>query len=185
MPQFDESAIIKQLRSEDDAQRRNAFAVIVKKFSEPLYWLIRRIVMFHDDANDLLQNTFVKAWLNLDSFNGLSKISTWLYRIAINESITFITKERMRSMVSIEAQEAELERQLESDPYFDGDKVQIQLQKAIMTLPVKQRTVFNMRYYDNMKYEEISKILGTSVGALKASYHIAAKKVEEYFDSID
>lgn len=185
MPEFDEKKIVRDLNSDSDAVRRTAFGKVVEYFSERLYWQIRRLVIVHDDANDLLQNVFVKAWLNLGSFKGNSKLSTWLYRIAINESITFINKERQHSFVTLDSDDANLEERLEGDPYFDGGKTEMQLQKAILSLPLKQRTIFNMRYFDEMKYEDISKILGTSVGALKASYHIAVKKVEEYFERED
>lgn len=185
MSEFDEYKIIRELCSDSDAIRRAAFAKVVEHFSERLYWQIRRMVIVHDDANDLLQNTFIKAWLNLDSFKGNSKLLTWLYRIAINESITFINRERQRSFLTLDSDQANLEEKLEGDIFFDGDETQIRLQKAIMSLPLKQRTVFNMRYFDEMKYEDMSKILGTSVGALKASYHIAVKKVEDYLEQND
>lgn len=171
---------------EDEISRRRAFESIVNYFSEQLYWQIRHMVLSHDDANDILQNTFIKAWINLDSFMGYSRISTWLYRIAVNETLTFLNKQK--STVPLETDqdgEMSIADQLESDPYFDGDLTERQLQEAIATLPDKQRMVFNMKYFNEMKYEEISEILGTSVGALKASFHIAVKKIEEYFNNID
>lgn len=151
---------------------------MMKQYQERLYWHVRKIVINHDDADDVLQNTFIKAWKGLEAFNGESKISTWLYRIATNESISFLRKKRA-TMVSIDSIEYQLSNQLSSDSMFDGDKIQLKLQKAILTLPEKQRIVFNMRYYDETPYEEMSEILETSVGALKASYHIAAKKIED------
>ena len=185
MMAYDEKRILEMLR-EDEISRRRAFESIVNNFSEQLYWQIRHMVLSHDDANDILQNTFIKAWINLDSFMGYSRISTWLYRIAVNETLTFLNKQK--SNVPLETDqdgEMSIADQLESDPYFDGDLTERQLQEAIATLPDKQRMVFNMKYFNEMKYEEISEVLGTSVGALKASFHIAVKKIEEYFNNID
>ena len=185
MMAYDERRILEMLH-EDDISRRRAFESIVSNFSEQLYWQIRHMVLSHDDANDILQNTFIKAWNNLDSFMGYSRISTWLYRIAVNETLTFLN--RQKETVPIETDEdgeLSISDRLESDPYFDGDLTERQLQEAIATLPDKQRMVFNMKYFNEMKYEEISEILGTSVGALKASFHIAVKKIEEYFNNID
>jgi RNA polymerase sigma-70 factor (ECF subfamily) len=139
----------------------------------------------HDDANDLLQNTFMKAWSSIDNFRGDAKLSTWLYKIAINESITFLARERKRLNVSIDDEESMLVNMIEADTFIDGDELAIKLRKAIASLPEKQRLVFNMRYYDDMKYEDMSEILGTSVGALKASYHIAVKKIENFFADND
>ena len=167
------------------ATRREAFAQVVKDYSESLYWQIRRMVMLHEDANDILQNTFVKAWSNLEYFRGEAKLSTWLYRIALNECLSFISKKKTNELVSIEDENSNLENTLENDPYFDGDRTQILLQKAIHTLPEKQRIIFNLRYYQDMKYEEISEIMGTTVGALKASYHHAVKKIEDFFNEND
>jgi RNA polymerase sigma factor, sigma-70 family len=185
MMAYDERRILEMLH-EDEISRRHAFESIVRNFSEQLYWQIRHMVLSHDDANDILQNTFIKAWINLDSFMGYSRISTWLYRIAINETLTFLNKQK--STVPIETEEENglsIADRLESDPYFDGDQTERQLQAAIATLPDKQRLVFNMKYFNEMKYEEISEALGTSVGALKASFHIAVKKIEEYFNNSD
>lgn len=182
---YDENRILEMLR-EDEVSRRRAFEAIVQNFSEPLYWQIRHMVLSHDDANDILQNTFIKAWTNIESFMGYSRISTWLYRIAVNEALTFLNKQK--TIVSIDADSPEdqgIVDTLESDPFFDGNETELQLQKAIATLPDKQRLVFNMKYFNEMKYEEISDILGTSVGALKASFHIAVKKIEEYFNNND
>ena len=174
-----EDEIVVALR--DPERRRAAFAQIVDEYGEKLYWQIRKMVLAHEDANDLLQNCFLKAWNNLHNFRGDAKLSTWLYKIAVNETINFLNKERQRNNVSgDENDESFLLRNLESDEYFDGDELQLTLQKAIMSLPEKQRLVFNMRYYDEMKYEEMSEILGTSVGALKASYHHAVKKITAY-----
>ena len=175
-----DNQLIQQLR--DPSTRRAAFEVMVAKYGQRLYWQIRHMVTFHDDANDVLQNTFVKAWMALDSFRGESMLSTWLYRIAANESLTFM--QQRRDTLSLDSEEAGLDR-LESDPYFDSDETERLLQQALNELPPKQRQVFTLRYYDQMKYEEMAELLDTSVGALKASYHIAAKKVEDFFNSHD
>ena len=148
-------------------------------YSQPLYLQIRRLVQWHDDADDVLQNTFMKAWSAIASFRGESRLSTWLYRIALNEALTFLT--RTKTADSLDDADDSATRSLQSDPYFDGDELQARLQEAISLLPPKQRVVFNMKYFDEMKYEEMSDILGTSVGALKASYHLAVKKIEAYF----
>jgi RNA polymerase sigma-70 factor (ECF subfamily) len=164
----------------EEGKENYAFNLIVDKYSERLYWHIRKITASHDDTNDILQNTFVKAWNALPSFREESRLYTWLYRIATNESLTFIKKSKMRSFLSLSDYSKQVENQLEADPYFNGDETQRIFRKAIMKLPGKQRAVFTMRYYDEMKYEEISEILGTSVGALKASYHHAFQKIQEY-----
>ena len=180
--EYNEETITAQLK--DDRLKAAAFSAIVKEHSESIYWHIRRMVLEHEDANDIVQNTFVKAWTNIDSFQGKSKISTWLYRIAINETLTFLNKNH-NCLVSLDTPEGAIAEQLESDTYFCGDKAEAALQEAIARLPEKQRLVFTMKYYNEMKYEEMSKILDTSVGALKASYHIAVKKIEEYLSEPD
>lgn len=180
---INDSQLIERLRDKDTC--REAFNEVIKLFAQPLYWQIRRMVENHDDANDLLQNTFLKAWSSIDLFRGEAKLSTWLHKIAINESITFLAAKRKRMNVSIDDEESILINSIESDEYIDGDELKLQLRKAIALLPEKQRLVFNMRYYDEMKYEQMSEILGTSVGALKASYHLAVKKIEQYFDQLD
>lgn len=171
-------------RLREPATCRAAFGDVIKLYSEQLYWQIRRMVQDHDDANDLLQNTFIKAWSSIENFRGDARLSTWLYKIAINESLTFLEKERKRLNVPID-DESQMLKTIEADPYVDGDEIALELRKAVASLPDKQRLVFNMRYYDEMKYEDMSAILGTSVGALKASYHLAVKKIEQYFSSID
>ncbi len=167
---------------QDEKTQRRGFEMIVAQYSEQLYWQIRRMVYSHEDANDLLQNTFIMAWTNIDYFRGDAKLSTWLYRIALNECLTFLNKQRAQTTVSLDDPEADVLQKLESDPYFSGDKIQTTLQKALLTLPEKQRMVFNLKYYQEMKYEEMSEIFGTSVGALKASYHHAVKKIEKFFE---
>lgn len=171
--------LVERLR--DPQQVRAAFSDVMKLYSEPLYWQIRRMVQSHDDANDLLQNTFMKAWQSIENFRGDARLSTWLYKIAINESITFLAKERKRQGISLDEQEGALAAMIEADPDIDGDALAQELRKAIATLPEKQRLVFNMKYFDEMKYEDMSNILGTTVGALKASYHLAVKKIENFF----
>lgn len=175
--------LIQRLR--DPATCREAFGEVIKIYTEPLYWQIRRMVQSHDDANDLLQNTFLKAWSSIENFRGEARLSTWLYKIAINESITFLDKERRRLNISIDDQEAALARTIEADQDFDGDELQRKLRCAVASLPEKQRLIFNMKYFDDMKYEDISNILGTSIGALKASYHLAVKKIENFFSDSD
>lgn len=171
------------LRLQNPSTQLQAFREIVDRYSQPLYWHIRRMVIYHEDADDVLQNTFIKAWSNISSFRGESKISTWLYRIAYNESLTFLS--RVHQSVSIDDAGENLCESLESDRYFDGDKVQAMLQEAVSTLPDKQKAVFNMKYFKEMKYEEMAEIFGTSVGALKASYHHAVKKIEAFFSERD
>ena len=158
---YNEKEIIALLQ--DPLRQREAFEQIVKEYSEQLYWQIRRMVFSHEDANDLLQNTFVKAWLNIDYFRGDAKMSTWLYRIAFNECLTFLNKQRANNQISIDEINAEMIGKLESDPYFDGDATQKAFLKAIQSLPEKQRIVFNLKYFKEMKYEEINEILGTSL----------------------
>ena len=175
---YDEAQVVEQLH--DPKLCKAAFGKVIEHYSSQLYWQIRRMVIDHDDANDVLQNTFLKAWTNIDNFRGDAKLSTWLYKIAINESITFVNRKKAMNQMSIDDDESFLVNQLESDEWFDGDEAQRNLQRAIATLPEKQRLVFNLRYYDEMKYDEMSEILGTSEGALKASYHHAVKKIEQF-----
>ena len=170
---------------QDPATRRRTFEEVVKTFGEPLYWQIRRMVLDHDDANDLLQNTFIKAWTNLDLFRGEAKLSTWLHRIALNECLNFLNKQKTQQCLSIDTEDASIANQLESDPYFDGDETQRLFQEAIHTLPEKQRMVFQLKYFQEMRYEDISDVMGTTVGALKASYHHAVKKIEDFFNKKD
>ena len=178
---INESLILQQLH--DSKLREQAFTTIVREYQEPLYRQIRRIVLYHDDANDVLQNTFLKAWSALDSFRGESKMITWLFRIATNEALNYLEKENNNTRMS--ELEGSVASQLQSDPYFDGDETELQLQEAVSKLPEKQRLVFNMKYFQELKYEEISQILGTSVGALKTSYHIAVQKITSFFEKID
>lgn len=178
-PSYNEREVLELLQ--DESTQKRGFELIVAQYSEQLYWQIRRMVLLHEDANDLLQNTFIKAWTNIDYFRGDAKLSTWLYRIALNECLTFLNKQRAVTTVSIDDEDASALQKLESDPYFSGDRAQKSLQKALLTLPEKQRMVFNLKYYQEMKYEEMSDIFGTSVGALKASYHHAVKKSRSFW----
>lgn len=180
---MDDKELIDRLR--EPSTCRKAFGDVMRLYSEPLYHQIRRLVQSHDDADDVLQNTFMKAWQSIDSFRGDAKLSTWLYKIAFNESMTFIEKERRRNNVSIDDEDSFLINTIEADKHIDGDALAQKLRKAVALLPEKQRIVFNMRYYDEMKYEQMSEILGTSEGALKASYHLAVKKIEQFFDESD
>lgn len=183
MGMIDEEKLLEELRNPITSRR--GFAALVSEYSERLYWQIRKMVLSHDDANDILQDVFIKAWINLENFRGESKLTTWLYRIAINESITFLNKKRTQNNVSIDDEDTFLLNTIESDEYFDGDEAQKLLQKAILTLPDKQRLVFQLKYFEEMKYEDMSDILGTSVGALKASYHHAVKKIEKILGDPD
>jgi RNA polymerase sigma-70 factor (ECF subfamily) len=157
-----------------------AFEYIVQEYKEKLYWHIRKILLNHDDADDVLQNTFIKAWKGLESFRGTSRLYTWLYSIATNESITFLNARKKRYAFSMQDLKENMISSLKADVYFDGDASQLKLQNAILQLPYKQRIVFNMKYFDEMKFTEISEILGTSEGALKASYHHAVKRIEKF-----
>ncbi len=173
--------ILAELKNESTQQA--AFRDLVSIYKERLYWHVRKIVLSHDDADDVLQNTFVKVWRNIDGFREESGLFTWLFRIATNESLTFLSQKKKRAFVSHDETNDYIIENLQTDPYFDGDDIEYRLQKAIARLPDKQRLVFNMRYYDDIKYQDMEKILETSAGALKASYHHAAKKIEEYLKS--
>ncbi len=188
METTNEQDIISQLRN--PSQRRAAFAKVVSQYSQPLYWQIRRMVTWHDDADDVLQNTFLKAWMGIENFRGEARLSTWLHRIAYNETLTFLS--RQHETISLDTSIGDdndtdddatltLAGTLESDPYFDGDEAEALLQAAVASLPAKQRAVFTMKYFDEMKYEDMTEVTGTSVGGLKASYHLAVKKIEDFF----
>lgn len=164
-----------------NAESRNySFNLLIRKYQKKVYWHTRRLVISHDDANDVTQDTFVKIWKGLDGFKEEAQLFTWIYRIATNEALSFLRKKRTKFMIPIVNVESKLAKTLIDDGFFTGDQIQLKLQKALLTLPEKQRIVFNLRYYDELKYEEMSEVLGTSVGALKASYHHAVKKVENY-----
>jgi RNA polymerase sigma-70 factor (ECF subfamily) len=161
-------------------QKEKAFTAIIKKYQEKLYWHIRRIVVDHDDTNDILQNVFIKVWKSLENFREDSQLYTWLYRIATNECLTFLEQQKRRSSISLNDVESGLSNKIKADENFDANKLEWKLQLGIQQLPEKQRIVFNLRYYDEMPYEEMSRVLETSEGALKASYHHAAKKIEDF-----
>lgn len=164
----------------EDSNPGYAFNLIVRKYQEKLYWHIRKLIISHDDTDDVLQVVFIKAFQSLSGFREDSSLYTWLYRIATNEALTFLKRNKIRKYLSFGAISTYLERTLEADAYSDGDEIKIKLQRAIINLPEKQRIVFNMKYFDEMKYEEMADILQTSVGALKASYHHAIKKIERF-----
>ncbi|MCC7303276.1 MAG: sigma-70 family RNA polymerase sigma factor [Bacteroidia bacterium] len=170
--------LLAQFRTPDTRER--AFTHLVERYQKKIYWHIRRIVISHDDADDVVQNVFIKVWKSLDKFNEDSQLFTWLYRIATNESLSFLRQKKAHLYVNFDDVAHGLSKTLEDDNYFKGDELQKKLQQAILNLPDKQRIVFNMRYFEEMPYEQMSDVLETSVGALKASYHHAVKKVEEY-----
>ena len=166
---------------QNDAGKEQGFRLLMEKYQEKLYWHIRRMVTEHQDANDVIQNTLIKVYRNIQKFEGKSKLYTWLYRIATNEAITFLKKNKRKQTTAIDDEAYNLDQQLKADEYFDGDDLQRRLMVAVSQLPEKQQVVFNMRYFDEIPYKELSEILDTSVGGLKASYHHAVKKIEAYF----
>ena len=173
-----DSELLVQFRN--PSTRERAFTAIIKKYQERLYWHIRRMLVDHEDTNDVLQNVFIRVWNGLDNFREDAQLYTWLYRIATNESLTFIEQQKKKASVSLDDVEGSISNKIKADKYFDPNKLEWKLQVAIQQLPEKQRVVFNLRYYDEMPYEEMSKVLETSEGALKASYHHAVKKIEDY-----
>lgn len=174
----DDYMILAAFRNEKT--RETAFTQLVRKYQERLYWHIRRMVINHEDANDVLQNMFIKVWKNLGEFREEANLYTWLYRIATNETLTWLEQQKKRTAISLSGNESILENRLEAQKGFDANKLEWRLQQAIQSLPEKQRIVFNLRYYDEMPYEQMATVLDTSVGALKASYHHAVKKVEAF-----
>jgi RNA polymerase sigma-70 factor (ECF subfamily) len=168
------------LQFRDPATREKAFTAIIKKYQEKLYWHIRRMVVEHEDANDVLQNVFIRVWNGLENFREDSQLYTWLYRIATNECLSYLEQQKRRSSASLDEMESGLSNKVIADKYFDPNKLEWKLQLAIQQLPEKQRVVFTLRYYDEMPYEEMSRVLDTSEGALKASYHHAVKNIEDY-----
>ncbi|MEX0275801.1 MAG: RNA polymerase sigma factor [Flavobacteriaceae bacterium] len=173
-----ETNLLEELR--DPTTREKAFGVLVNTYKERLYWHVRRIVLNHADADDVLQNTFIKIFRNIEGFKGESKLYSWMYRIATNESLTFLRQKSHKLGLSNEELQQKMVHNLQADVYFEGDAIQLKLQQAIATLPERQKLVFNMKYFQEMKYDEISEVLETSVGGLKASYHLATKKIEAY-----
>ena len=174
--QVEDAEILNKFQNEKT--RNEAFNLLLSKYQQKIYWHIRRMVIDHDDTDDITQDVFIKVWKNLAGFRNDSQLYTWMYRIASNECITFLNKKKQRNNVSIDDEAYDLADTLADSTYFNGDQAQRKLQEAILTLPEKQRLVFNMKYYEDMKYEEISEVVGTSVGALKASFHLAVKKIE-------
>ena len=168
------------LRFRNADSRNYAFNLLVRKYQKKIYWHIRRMVISHEDADDVTQDTFVKVWKHLDGFKEEAQLFTWIYRIATNEALGFLRKKRNKFLIPLVNVENKLARTLVQDPHFSGDAIQLKLQQAILKLPEKQRLVFNMKYFDELKYEEMSAVLGTSVGALKASYHHAVNKIKYY-----
>ncbi|KAA8482266.1 RNA polymerase sigma-70 factor (ECF subfamily) [Arcticibacter tournemirensis] len=183
MNQVEDSEIL--LKFSNKETRNEAFGLLLKKYQQKIYWHIRRLVINHDDADDLVQDVFIKVWKNLDNFQSNSQLYTWLYRIATNECLTFLNKKKQQNNMPLDEVAYDLADSLAEGSYFDGNHAQMKLQKALLTLPEKQRLVFNMKYFDDLKYEEISDVLGTSVGALKASFHHAVKKIEAYLSNND
>ena len=175
---MEDSELIEKLKHEDT--RNYAFNLLVRKYQERIYWHIRKMVIDHDDSDDLVQEVFVKVWKYLDNFRGDSQLYTWIYRIATNECLSFLAKKKKRFFLPIGDVEKELSTYIDTSNLISGDEIQLKLHKALLKLPDKQRLVFNMKYFDDMKYEEIAKITDTSVGALKASYHLAVKKIEGF-----
>ncbi len=169
---------------QDPARREAAFRILLERYQERLYWHIRRIVLAHEDADDVLQNTFIKVYRNIGQFKGESKLYSWMYRIATNEALTFLKRNSRMQGISDEALHEKMVSRLEADPYFDGDQAQVQLQRALASLPEKQRLVFNLKYFEEMTYDQMSEVLETSVGALKASYHLAVKKIEGFVKGV-
>lgn len=163
----------------NSGRHEQAFNQIVENYTERLYWHVRRFICSHEDSNDLLQDIFIKIWAALPSFRGDAQLFTWIYRIATNEVLNHLRKEKFKALISFDSESSALERKIDDDPYFNGDTMQRELHKAIQRLPQKQRVVFNLRYFEEMKYEDISEITGTSVGALKASYHHAYGKIKD------
>ena len=176
-----EELIIEKIK--DEETRNYGFNLLVREYQERVYWHVRKMVIDHDDADDLVQEIFVKVWKNLDSFREDAKLFTWIYRIATNECLTFLKRKKRKFFVPINDVQGELSAKLENEPGISGDEIQLKLQKALLTLPDKQRMVFNMKYFDDLKFKEIAEITKTSEGALKANYHHAVKKIEEFINT--
>lgn len=179
-----EDSVILQ-KFENEQTKTEAFSLLLQKYQQKIYWHIRRMVINHYDADDLVQEVFIKVWKNLANFRQDSQLYTWLYRIASNECITFLNKKKAKNNIPLDDVSEQLSNSLNEENYFSGNEIQRKLQEALITLPEKQRLVFNMKYFDDMKFQEISDVLGTSVGALKASYHLAVKKIEQHLLSTD
>lgn len=174
---MEEKELLEKLR--DEETRNYGFNLLVREYQERIYWHVQKMVIDHDDADDLVQDVFIKVWKNIDKFRADAKLYTWVYRIATNECLSFLAKKKRRFFLPIHDVESELSNKIDTNTDLDGDEIQVKLQKALLKLPNKQRIVFNMKYFEEMKYEEIAEITATSVGALKASYHHAVKKIED------
>ncbi len=181
-PEITDDKILTYIRNPNSIDL--GFRLLLEKYQERLYWHIRRLVTDHEDANDVVQNCFVKVYKSIGNFQSRAKLYTWLYRIATNEAITFLNKKAKKQVSSIDEEETNLSNKLQADPFFDGNAAQVILQKALNKLPEKQKIVFNLRYFEEMSYAQMSDILETSTGALKASYHHAVKKIERYFSEV-
>lgn len=178
MDHLPDNEILKLFKTEES--KEYAFNLLMKKYQEKVYHFVRRMLVIHEDADDVVQNIFIKVWNNLDKFREDSQLYTWIYRISVNESVTFLKSKQMRSFISFGDYPAEQVKSLNNDHYYNGSEIEKKLQKALIKLPHQQRTVFNLRYFDELSYEEISGILGVTIGALKASYHLAVKKIENH-----
>lgn len=181
MTSYSDDDLLKRFNEGDNPDY--AFNLIVRKYQQPIYWHVRRMVIVHDDADDIVQDVFVKVWKALPNFKGHSSLYTWLYRIATNEALGFLKKKKNRFFIPLFDMEKKLSETLEADSYYDGSAIEKKIQQAILTLPEKQRLVFSLRYFDEMKYEDMARVLDTSEGALKASYHHAVKKIERFMKS--
>ena len=178
---MDDKDLIEKIRNPES--RNYGFNLLVREYQQKIYWHIRKMVIDHEDANDLVQEVFIKVWNNLDNFRAESQLYTWIYRIATNECLNYLSRRKRKYLISWGNAEKELSEKIDNSSFIEGNEIQKKLQKVLLKLPDKQRLVFNMKYFDDMKYEDIAEITGTSVGSLKASYHIAVKKIEEFMNS--
>lgn len=183
MQQTEDAVILEKFA--DERFKEEAFKLLLNKYQQKIYWHVRRLVVNHDDADDLVQDAFIKVWKNLSTFRNDAQLYTWIYRIATNECLTFLNKKKQQNNIPLDEVSPQLAMSLKEGSYFNGNQAELKLQQALLTLPEKQRLVFNMKYFDDLKYEEISEILGTSVGGLKASFHHAVKKIEQFLLSKD
>lgn len=181
MIEISDEFILSLIRENESFER--GFKLLMEKYQQKIYWLVRRFLIDHDDSDDVVQEIFIKVWKNIGQFNEQSQLFTWIYRISTNEALSFLRKKKLMATLRLSDFEYELSMKLETDPYFSGDQIQMKLQKAMLTIPTKQRLTFQLHYFQELKYEDIASITGTSVGALKASYHLAVKKIEKYLQT--
>jgi RNA polymerase sigma-70 factor (ECF subfamily) len=181
MVEISDEYILSLIRNDESFER--GFNLLVEKYQQKVYWLVRRLVIDHEDSDDVVQEIFIKVWKNLKRFNEQSQLFTWIYRISTNEALSFLRKKKLMTTLRLSDFEHEISLKLETDPYFTGNRIQMKLQKAILTLPPKQRLTFNLHYFEELKYEDIASITGTSAGSLKASYHLAVKKIEKFLET--